>query len=114
MVNPQFVEEQSITLSSVKKIMSTIEKRDEELNYRSGKAKDYLENFTFLSEAKQKELKEKLEGLDLTRLKAEHITKISDFMPETIEDLRTVLQAYPLSMPKKDEEAIVKVVKEFV
>ncbi len=114
MANPKFVEEQPISLTDVKGIVDDIVKRDAELNYRSNKAKEYLENFAVLSAAKKKELQKKLEDLGLTRLKKEHIIKFVDFLPKNTEELKSVLLAYPLSLSKKDQEAIVKVVKEFV
>mgnify|MGYP002725728831 CR=1 FL=1 len=113
MVNPQFVEEKSLSLVDAKVILDKIQKRDEEMNYLSNKAKEYLDNFTILSTKKKEELQKNLQDINLTRLKEEHIMKIIDFLPKTVEDLKTVLQAYPLSMPKKDQEAIVKVVKDF-
>ncbi|MBU0460465.1 MAG: hypothetical protein KJ597_04730 [Nanoarchaeota archaeon] len=113
MANPQFVEENPLSLVDVKTILNKIQKRDEEMNYLSNKTKEYLDNFVLLSEKKKDELKKNLENLNLTRLKFEHIMKIVDFLPKNIEELKVVLQAYPLSMPKKDQEAIVKVVKEF-
>ena len=63
---------------------------------------------------KSEELKKKLEDLDLTRLKHEHMIKIIDFLPRDIEELKTVLQAYPLSLPKKDQEAIIGAVKDYI
>jgi len=113
MVNPQFVEENPLSLVDVKSILKKIEKRDEEMNYLSNKTKEYLINFVTLSDKKRDELEKKLVNLKLTRLKVEHIMKIIDFLPKTIEELKVILQAYPLSMPKKDHEAIVKAIKEF-
>ena len=113
MANPQFVEEKSLSLVEVKSILSKIEKRDETLNFLSNKTKEYLENFVKLSEKKKDDLQQKLLALNLTRLKEEHIVKIVDFLPKTVEELKVVLQAYPLSMPKKDQEAIVQAVAEF-
>ncbi|PIN74428.1 hypothetical protein COV20_00170 [Candidatus Woesearchaeota archaeon CG10_big_fil_rev_8_21_14_0_10_45_16] len=114
MTNIQFIEEKPVCLVEVQGIMKNLEKRDPELNYRSVKTKDFLENFPpSLSAAKEKELYQKLVDLNLTRLKEEHIIKIIDFLPTSVNDLKAVLQAYPLSMPKKDQDAIVAVVKEF-
>jgi DNA-directed RNA polymerase subunit F len=114
MANPKFVEQKPLSLVDVKEELDKIEKRDEELNYLSNKAKEYLAAFIKLSVKDRKELGKKLIGLDLTRLKEEHIVKIIDFLPKDIEELKVVLQAYPLSMPKKDQEAIIKVVKDFL
>ena len=113
MVSPQFVEEQAISLADAKDILNKIQKEEEELNYISNKAKEYLENTVILSNSKKEELRKKLEGLKLTRLKHEHIMKIIDFSPKNVNDLKVVLQAYPLSMPKKDQDEIVAVVKDF-
>jgi len=111
MVNPQFIEQKSVSLLEAKECIESIEKRDKELNYLSNKTKEYLDQFVILTKAKEVELKKKLQDLNLTRLKEEHISKICDFLPKTVDELKVVLQAYPLSMPKKDHEEIVKTVK---
>ncbi|MBU1973971.1 MAG: hypothetical protein KKH52_01085, partial [Nanoarchaeota archaeon] len=87
MANPQFVEENPLSLVDVKTILNKIQKRDEEMNYLSNKTKEYLDNFVLLSEKKKDELKKNLENLNLTRLKFEHIMKIVDFLPKNIEEL---------------------------
>jgi DNA-directed RNA polymerase subunit F len=113
MANPKFIEEVSLSLVETKLALNVIEKRDKEIGFLTTKAKEYLDAFVTLSESKQKELQKKLEDLDLTRLKSEHISKIADFLPKTVNDLKVVLQAYPLSLPKKDQDAIIAVVKDF-
>ncbi len=113
MTNPQFVEEKPLCLAEVKEILDAAEKRDGELNFLSNKAKEHIDAFITLAPAKRTELYKKLTGLSLTRLKEEHFAKIIDFLPENVNDLRVVLQAYPLSLPKKDQESIVAVVKEY-
>lgn len=112
MPNPQLIEETPLSLVDVKEALQKIEKQDKELNYRSNKTKEYLGLFVQLSEEKKKELYEKLTALNSLRLKEIHIIKIIDFLPKTIEDLKVVLQAYPVSMPKKEMEGIVAAVKE--
>lgn len=112
MPNPQFIEEKGLSLVDVKTAIGKIEKRDTTLNYLSGKSKDYLDSFVTLSTAKKEELHKKLTELQLTRLKEEHISKITDFLPKTANELKIVLLAYPLSLPKKDQESIIAVVHE--
>lgn len=114
MANPQFIEQTSLSLADLKEELIKIEKRDKELNYLSNKTKEYLDNFVKLDSKKHAELKSKLTDLNLTRLKDEHIAKIIDFLPKTVDELKVILQAYPLSMPKGDQESIVKTVKEFI
>ena len=113
MASPQFIEEKPLALADVKTTLQAIEKRDEELNYLSNKAKEYLDYFVKLPLDKKEELYKKLEDLNLTRLKEEHLCKIVDFLPKTIDELKAILQSYPLSLSKKDQEAIVNAVKGF-
>lgn len=109
---PQFVMETPLTLAEVKAILHTAEKRDENLNFLSNKAKEQLELFVSLSSAKKEELYTKLTALNLTRLKEEHYCKIIDFLPKTLDELKVILQSYPLSLSKKDQESIVAAVLE--
>lgn len=113
MGNPQFIEEKPLALADVKATLHSIEKRDKELGYLSTKAKEYVDLFVSLPEKKKEELHKKLASLDLTRLKGEHLCKIIDFLPKDLDELKVILQSYPLSLAKKDQEAIVAVVKEF-
>ena len=113
MVNPQFQEQKAVSLVEVKTLLDDMEKRDAELNYRANKAKEYLAHFVELDMAKKDELLKKILALNQTRLKEEHIMKIVDFLPTTSDELKIILQSYPLSLPKKDMDAILAVVKEF-
>lgn len=112
MANPQFIEENPLSLADVKSLLEKIEKRDKELNFLSNKTKEFTGETITLSPEKKEELYQKLSGLKLTRLKEEHFMKIIDFLPKTTDDLKVILQAYPLSLPKKDMEGIVKTVGE--
>lgn len=114
MPNPQFIEEAPLALAEVKEALKRIEERDKELNYRSNKTKEYLNTFVTLSPEKKEELYKKLTALKLLRLKEAHIAKIIDFLPQTAGELKVVLQAYPVSLAKKDLDSIVEVVKEAV
>ncbi len=114
MVSPQFIEDQPLSLIDVKAALAAMEQRDNELNFQSNKAKEYVATFVELSPSKKEELYQKLKGLELTRIKEEHLMKIIDFLPKTVNELKIVLQAYPLSMPKKDQDSIVAAVNEFL
>lgn len=114
MANPQFIEQRPLTLVEVRKVIHGVEKRDPELSFRAGKVCDFVEQFQSpLSEKQRDEIQEKLLGLGLTRIKAEHVVKIIDFLPTTVDQLKAVLASYPLSLPKKDQEQIIDVVKGF-
>lgn len=111
MPTPQFVAETPLALADLKEMLQTAEKRDGELNFLSNKAKEYLENFTTLPHKKKEELHAKLVALNLIRLKEEHFCKIIDFQPKTLDELKVVLQSYPLSLSKKDQESMVAVMQ---
>ncbi len=108
MANPQFIEQKPVSLVDVKSILEDLEKRDEELNYLSKRSKEYVDSFVEISVKKKEELQKKLVDLKLTRLKEEHIIKLIDYLPGDVEELKTTLQAYPLSLSKKDQDAIIK------
>ncbi|MDP3698048.1 MAG: hypothetical protein Q8R47_00525 [Nanoarchaeota archaeon] len=112
MPSPQLVSETPLALAEVKAILQSVEKRDESLNFLSNKAKEQQEVFATLSKGKKDELYSRLTGLNLTRLKEEHYCKIIDFLPQNLEELKVILQSYPLSLSKKDQESIVAAVTE--
>ena len=112
MPNPQFLEEKPLSLVDVKMALEEIQEREQNLNYLSAKTKEYLDQFVSLSAGKKEQLHKKLADLQLARLKEEHIVKIIDFLPATVGELKVVLQAYPTSLPKKDQESIVAIVQE--
>lgn len=114
MPNPVFIKETPLSLVDVKEALQKIEARDKELNYRSTKTKDYLNLFAPLSPEKKEELYQKLTKLNLIRLKESHIAKLLDFLPQTPEELKVILQAYPLSLSKKDIDSILEVIKEVI
>jgi len=112
MPSPQYLSETPLALAEVKAILQAVEKRDENLNFLSNKAKEHQVLFVTLSKEKKDELYSKLTALNLTRLKEEHYCKIMDFLPQNLEELKVILQSYPLSLSKKDQESIVAAVTE--
>ena len=112
MPSPQLVSETPLALADVKAILHAVEKRDGSLNFLSNKAKEQQEVFVALSKEKKEELYAKLGSLNLTRLKEEHFCKIIDFLPQNLEELKVILQSYPLSLSKKDQESLVAAVTE--
>lgn len=107
MANPHLLDQKPISLVDVKTALSKIEARDKELTFLSGKAKDYTDTFVSISAEQKEEFTKKILELGIIRLKEEHILKIIDYLPKTVDDLKVVLQAYPLSLSKKDQEAVI-------
>ncbi len=113
MVKPEILKEEPITMAEVKKALTDIKKRDEELNFRANKSEEYLNEFVTFSADEALELKKKLEALKISRLKNDQITKIIDLLPTTLDDIKVILSGYTLSLSKKDMEQVINVVKGF-
>lgn len=58
-----------------------------------------------------KELRKKLQELDLIKLKPQHISKIIDIMPETAEDLNKIFA--DVTLDEDETKKILDTVKEF-
>ncbi len=108
MMQGKIISKEPMLMNEVKDFLDS----EEELNYRAGKTKDYLQDFSFISTKKAKELMEKLDGLKITRLKNEIVCKIADVLPQDVDELKSIMQAYTVTLPEKDYERIVKLVKE--
>ncbi|MFH1591650.1 MAG: hypothetical protein ABIC95_07040 [archaeon] len=113
MLSPDVITESPVSLTEAKQHLDAMKKRDEELNFRANKTLDYLQQFPLLSPAKTKEFRKKIEALDVPRLKEIHILKIADMMPNSVEDLKVVLQGYTLTVNQDNMKKIVGVIKEY-
>ena len=114
MTKPIVLSEKPISMAEVKKEIGKIKARDKELNFRSNRTEEYLNIFVKLDDKKADELKQKLEKLKIPRLGEEHIVKIIDILPKTVDELKIVLQAYPLTITKENMQKIADAVKDFI
>ena len=111
MPRPIVVDEIPINIVELKDELNKIKKRDEELNFRASKCDEFLNEFVLLSAKESEELKKKIEDLKVTRLKPEHIAKIIEILPTTVNDLKVVLQGFIVSVSNDNMKKIVDVVK---
>ena len=72
--------------------------------------KGFIKKFTKLKPKEAKELKKKLEGLDMMKLRAEQIIKIIDLLPENQEDLNKIVD---ISLDENETKKIIDIVKKF-
>lgn len=100
-------------MAEVKEELKNIKKRDGELGVRAGKTEEYLNEFCRMDLMKARDLYEKIEKLKIPRLRDQHIWKIVDVLPKTIDELKVVLQAYTVSVTQENMKKIVKVVDGF-
>ena len=73
--------------------------------------KVFIKKFTKLSPKDAKELRKKLEALNILKIDSRQISKIIDLLPENVEDLNKV--AVGLSLDEEESKNILDVVKEF-
>ena len=111
MVN--IIEETPITMAEMKNELTKIKRRDKELNYRSNKTDDYLKQFTLVDNKTATEISEKIEKLNIPRLKDLHIKKLIDIMPTTPEEVKAILEAYPITITSENMKKISKVISDF-
>ena len=111
MTRPNILEETPINMVELKDKLEMIKERDGELNFRANKTEEYLGQFINLDSKKAAELKEKLSKLKITRLKDEHIAKIVDLMPTTLNDVKVILQGYTVNIKNEDCKKIAETVK---
>lgn len=111
---PDILEEKPIPMFELRDELSKIKKRDDELNFRAQKTEEYLNQFVTLGPRKAKELFKELEGLEIPRLKEEHIFKIVDIMPVEVESLKLIFQGYTLTVSQDNMKKIVGVVKSYI
>ena len=114
MVKPEIIQEIPINMVQLKEELEAVKKRDKELGTVSAKTEEYLREFVLLSAKQAEELEAKLKAMNISRLKDEFIIKIIDVMPTTVEDLKTLLQGYVVSINQDDMKKIIDVVNGFV
>lgn len=102
-----------LNMVELKDKLNRIKERDKELNFRSNKTKEYLEQFVTLPAKEAGELKSGLIKLEVPRLKEEHINKIIDILPISIDSLKVVLQNYTVTVNQDNMKKIVDLVRQF-
>ena len=112
MADVQIISETSMSIYQLKKELERIKKRDNELNFRANKTEEYLSQVATLKNAD--ELFEKIMKLNIPRLKEQHVHKIIDIAPTTVNELKAILQAYPITINNESMKKIVDTINEFL
>ena len=109
MSNLKVVDEKAMSLIKLKEDLELIEKRDEELNFRANRTKEYLNMFVKMDSKEFESLMKKIEELNIPRLKEKHIIKILNVMPENMDSLKAVLSGETITIKDEDIKKIVDV-----
>ena len=110
----EIIEETPVGITQLKEELSKIQKGDNELSPRSQKLEEYVNQFTELSSEEYKKLIGELTKLDIPRLKELHIIKIADLLPVTVNDVKTILQGYALTVTNDNMKKIANVSSKFI
>lgn len=105
--------ETPILLVQLKEELRRIKERDGELNFRAAKTEEYLNFFAGLDGEKAAELVQKIEALNIPRLKPEHMVKIVDLLPSSVEELKNILTSYTITVSAENITLIVETIKPY-
>ena len=112
MTDMQIISEVPINSYQLRKELESIKKRDSELNFRANRTEEYLNEITILKNAE--ELFDKIVSLNIPRLREQHIHKIIDITPTTLNELKVVLQGYTLTLSNESMKKIIDTINEFL
>ena len=111
MANVKIIAEEPVTMEQLKSELASIKKRDKELGYRSSKSEEYLLHFTRIKDTE--DIVKKIDKLQIPRLKTNHIVKIVDIMPKTVDDVKLILQAYTITVNNDNVKKILEVLEKY-
>ncbi len=112
MAEAKILNEIPISMHDLKQELASIKKRDKELNFRANKTEEYLNHFTDFKNAEK--LEQDLTKLNIPRLKDQHIKKIIDILPKSVDELKILIQGYPISVNNENLKKIVETVKKHI
>ncbi len=116
MSTPRIISETQITMAEVRDEIAKIKSRskDAELGFRVQKTEEYLNSFTKLSTKDTLALKKDIEDLGIPRLASVCVVKLCDLLPETVDEVKVMLQGYSVTITKENMQKIVECVKKYV
>ena len=81
-------------------------------NENSAELNKFIKKFARIDLKKAKELRSKLQELNLMKLKSDYISKIIDVLPETNEDVNKIFA--DISLDENETQKILDTVKEYI
>ena len=105
------ISQKAIGMIEVKERLEAIKKDKKELNFRSEKVLEYLNEHHLLKTKDFEAKKEKLEALGLLRLSKKIIIKILDTQPKEMESLKAILGGEDVTLKQDDLNSIIEAIK---
>jgi len=91
--------------------LSICEAKEYLKNSKDSELSEFVKNFAKLKPKEAKELRKKLETLDLLKLKDENITKIIEILPKNKEELNKIFN--DLALDENETQTILSIIKEY-
>ena len=110
----KIVSEQPISLSELKIEINKVKSQEKESSIRVTKVEDYLNSMAPLPPEKEKDLIKAVKKLDVPRLKDQHLVKIADMVPHTLDDFKVIMQGYAISISADNMKKIVETVNSVI
>lgn len=109
-MEPKIISQSPISMAEAKLEIERIRKRGEEPTIRISKMEDYLNSFSVLAESRVKAVIDAIRKLDVPRLRDEHIIKIVDLMPRSVDELKIIMQGSVVTISAENMKKIVDAV----
>jgi len=85
--------------------------KDKESDASETDVKGFIKKFTKLTPKEGKEIRKKIQELDLMKIKSEHISKLIDLMPENTGDLNKIFN--DVGLDEDETKKILETIKQF-
>jgi DNA-directed RNA polymerase subunit F len=109
----KIVEEKPISMAELKEELKEIKKRDTELSFRTAKVSEQVDLLKVVKPKDAEEMFEKIQKLNVPRLKDVHIYKIIDLLPQNIVELKNIVQSYSLTVTNENLEKVLGILADY-
>jgi DNA-directed RNA polymerase subunit F len=113
MSKPELLEKAPMNVVEVKAALERIKAKEPELNFRAQKTDEYAQDFAKISLKDATELMDKLKGLDVPRVREQHLHKLIDIMPISEKHVKIILSAYNVTPTAESCKKIVDTIAEY-
>jgi DNA-directed RNA polymerase subunit F len=110
----KIIEEKPISMAELKEELKEIKKRDAELSFRTAKVAEQIDLLKIVKVKDAEEMLEKIQKLNIPRLKDAQIYKIIDLLPQNSLELKNIVQSYSLTVTNENIEKILEVLADYV
>lgn len=112
-MNQQILSETPLSTVDVKEILEKI-KSEGELNFRAQKTYDHLVSVVQLNAAQAKKLEEALLGLNVSRLREQHVKKLVSVLPTAEKDVKMAMSEFNVTLSVEDATKVASTISEHV